>query len=159
MLGVQFAPTSKDVGIFILRLSMKDRDLYLPNDFFNAFPTEQVKASELKPGDIFKRNSQYSQAWEMAISSEKDNYYNNGYDWKVSTLSAHGGGGGQYFHPDEEVTVILRSLINQEVVDKLIKRADFEEKRREKWRHQEEEEERERLREMRDRLNRELGED
>lgn len=132
------------------------RQLYLPNDFFNVFPTETIKASELKTGDLFKNHN----AWRMVSYSKlEQDYYNNGRNLSVYVVSENSSLGSSFFKPDEEVTVILRSLINPEMSKKIIDQSILVAKEHERLLEIEEKEERQRLRDMRDDLNRELGEE
>jgi len=106
--------------------------LYLPHDLFELFPTEKIKASELVEGDIVKLHT----SWNCTVSSKR-----------------------KFDSSDEEVTVIRRDMINKEKVKELVAMHHAEMAERECWAEEEEREERERLREMRDDLNRQLGED
>lgn len=128
------------------------KKLYLPNDLFDLFPVEQVKASELVQGDI----ANIHQRWMCIYSSFTEKKYREDTQTVIS-LGSFGGIG--YLPPDHMITIIQRSIIDQTKVKKLVAMHEAEELEREQWRLEEEREEKARLREMRDQLNRELGED
>ena len=124
--------------------------LRLPHVYFGLFPTETVLASEVRPGDIIK----YFNSWGLVIKNEYggDNW-NNGWNQMIHTME----GGGPYLKPDDEVTIILRSIIDQTKFKELVAQHLEDEKEKDRFRKEAEEEEKERIREMRDALNRELG--
>ena len=131
---------------------MKRKDLYLPNDIFDLLPTEEVKASEVVQGDIFFAYNQ----WGLVYTNKfKKVFCNNGSNQLISCVRH----GCSYLPPDHKAKIIQRSLVNKERAQEMIAQYEAEEVEREKWRKEEEKEEKERLREMRDELNRELGED
>lgn len=131
-----------------------NKRLYLPHDLFELFPTEKIKASELAEGDIVKLHM----AWSCTVSSEREfDSYHNEYKQRIICL---GNFGGMAFVPSEqEVTILRRDLIDKEKIKELVTMHHAEVAERERWAEEEEKEERARLREMRDELNRELGED
>lgn len=125
--------------------------LNLPHDLFELLPTEKVLASELMEGDV----AQLHNRWGFVLSSELDGSNNNGYNQEIEIMS----GGTAYYPPAHEVNIIPRSIVDKEKVKEMIAQYRLEEAESKRWRQEEEEEERQRLRDMRDELNRELGED
>ena len=131
---------------------MKRQDIHHPHDYFNLLPTEEVLASDVIQGDLVKCYN----SWGFVMSNERDDdNFNNGYNQKCLTMM----GGGFYRKPDDTVIIIQRSLLNKEKIKEFVARHQAEEAERQHWRDEEEREEKESLRDMRDQLNRELGED
>jgi hypothetical protein len=127
------------------------KSLNMPADYFDLLPTEKVLASDLVEGDMALLHNQ----WTFVLSSVHDKHCTNGYSQTIWTIR----GGAAMMPPTTLVNVILRSIVDKEGVKAIIARHRFEEAERERWRKEEEEDERQRLRDMRDSLNRELGED
>lgn len=143
------ASSATSLNTNVIAINMKH--LKIPYDFFNLFPTETVRADSLKEGDIAYLHGQ----WAFVLSSAPDDYFsNNGHNISVKQL---GKCGGSYHKPGEEVKVIWRDLIDKEKVKELIKLHYQEEEERRKAMEEEEREEKERLRAMRDAIDRELG--
>ncbi len=125
---------------------------YQLSNVFNFLPSEAIKASELKRGDVVFMYSR----WDLIIDSDRqEEHYNNGLNQRLKVL----GGGATYLAPDHNVTVIKRDLINSSQMEKFISDYLEEERKREELARQEEEEEIEREKDyLRARL-RSLGDD
>jgi len=129
---------------------MRRQRLRIPHDYFDLLPTEEVLASEIIPGDIAKCHNN----WGFVLSSRYDKYHIE-YGQEISLMKA----GTAYLPPSHKVKIIQRSLLNKEKVKELMDLYNEEEAELAVLRKEEQEEEKKRLRDMRDRLNRELGED
>ena len=89
--------------------------LRFPHDYFELFQTETVLASEVLPSDLIKHFS----GWGLVTKNEYDGtVVNNGLNQKLTTME----GTVTYLNPNDEVTIILRSLINQVKFEELLVR-------------------------------------
>lgn len=119
---------------------------------FNFLPSEEIKASDLKRGDVVFIYSR----WDLVIDSKiRKDSYNKGFNQEYQVI----GGGTGYCSPKQTVTIIKRDLINSKQMQKFIDDHLEELRKREELAKQEEEEEIEREKEyLRARLKR-LGDD
>lgn len=113
---------------------------YTLSTIFDCLPTETVKASELKSGDVAFVHGW----WDLVVNIDVDDLtFNNGANQRIRRLS----GNISYARPADDIAIVKRGLFNSAKLEKFIEDHLIEEERLRKLAEEEEQEEIEREKE------------